>query len=332
MKIVILGQALIHHSVTWPEELQALTHGADAVLCNFEGCLPPDDAWPMKQKTVHAAHPKAGVMLRNLGVTQLALANNHAWDFGHAGLLSTRSTLERSGFGVAGAGHNLASASAAAIYNGVALLSVDAGPTPDWAIAGTGPGVNALRLTCTLGLPAKLLTDLETVTIITGKAQKSARRRAIGYDSLTPQRDFYGLALEGSGEPREIWRCPPQDTARIVADIQRAQTQAKFVIVALHYHHWSVDWGKSPDWLSDLAETLLEAGADALACTGPPIAGEVRIAGGKAFASSLGNVVFHTARARKYDALRIPVRQGCALIFEDGAWRSVVVEALVPSQ
>jgi hypothetical protein len=43
-------------------------------------------------------------------------------------------------------------------------------------------------------------------------------------------------------------------------------------------------------------------------------------------------VVFHTARAKKYDALRIPVRQGCALIFEDGAWRSVVVEALVPSK
>jgi len=57
MKIVALGQALIHEPVDWPQELRALTRDADAVICNFEGCLPPPDAWPMKSKTVHAAHP-----------------------------------------------------------------------------------------------------------------------------------------------------------------------------------------------------------------------------------------------------------------------------------
>ena len=118
MRVVLLGQAIIHQRVAWPEALRDIVAGADAVVCNFEGCLPPPGAWPMKARTVHAMHPQALGMLGDLGVTHLGLANNHAWDFGHAGILSTRMAAIAAGFAVAGTGRTAAEAWAPAVRNG----------------------------------------------------------------------------------------------------------------------------------------------------------------------------------------------------------------------
>lgn len=309
--------------------MRALCAGADAVICNFEGCLPPPDVWPMKRKTVHAAHPDAPRMLADLGVTHVGMANNHAWDFGHPGLLNTRRAIEKVGLAVAGAGASLSIARAPAIHNGVALLSVDAGPTPDWACASTGPGVNALSVTCTLGLPATALANLDDIAEQTGSARRHARRQAIGYDKTTSGRVFYGMPVENAASPTEIWRCDAADVARIGDDIQSARSQADLVIVALHYHHWSVDWQVSPEWLSQLGSDLLAGGADAVVCTGPPVSIPVQHHGAKVVAPGLGNLVFHTARAEKYDALGIPVRQGSALTLDGGTWRDHQIAALV---
>lgn len=145
MRVVALGQALIHAPVDWPEELRTLTRGADAVICNFEGCLPPPGAVPMKPRTLHAAHPDALAMLRDLGVTHLVLANNHAWDYGHPGMAETRRQARAAGFATAGTGANAAEALAPALggrrAGKLALIAVDAGPVPPWAAAGAGPGL-----------------------------------------------------------------------------------------------------------------------------------------------------------------------------------------------
>ena len=331
MKIVALGQALIHEPVSWPEDLRDRLKDADAVICNFEGCLPAPGATPMKSKTLHAAHPQALEMLRDLGVTHLALANNHSWDFGHSGLLETRAHARAAGFAVAGVGASLAEASAPATKGGVALLSVDAGPTPDWAIAGTGPGVASLRLNLRLGLPQTDLDRLREISRITGTQAQEQRRIEVGFDRARDTQDFYGLALTLADTPQEVWTPNAADCARLIADIAHARRHADRVLVALHYHHWASDWSRPPDWLSPLGHQILRAGADAVLCTGPPFAYPVEHIGPGLLAPSLGNLVFHTRRAATYDRLRLPVWTGMVLTWVSGTWTSFEIEALRPS-
>jgi poly-gamma-glutamate synthesis protein (capsule biosynthesis protein) len=331
MKIVALGQALIHEPVSWPEDLRDRLKDADAVICNFEGCLPTPRGTPMKSKTLHAAHPKALEMLRDLGVTHLALANNHAWDYGHSGLLETRARARAAGFAVAGVGATLADASAPAIKGGVALLSVDAGPTPDWAIADAGPGIAPLRLSLHLGLPQTDIDRLREISRITGAQARAQSRIDVGFDRARDTQDFYGLALTPAETPQEIWTPNAADLERLSADIAHARSHTDRVLVALHYHHWASDWSRPPDWLSPLGHQILRAGADAVLCTGPPFAYSVENVGPGVLAPSLGNLVFHTRRGAVYDRLRLPVWTGMVLTLASNTWTSAEVEALRPS-
>lgn len=331
MKVAALGQALIHEPVAWPAALRDLVRNADCVVCNFEGCLPANGSWPMKSRTVHAAHPDALDMLRDLGVTHLALANNHAWDYGHAGILETRRRAEAAGFAVAGAGIDLAAAMAPAIVNGVALIAVDAGPTPDWAIADTSPGVAPLRLGMQLGLPAPDIARLRQIAEETGETTRRRKRAAVGFDGPFDGAMFYGRNLIRSDTPCEIWTPDPADLDRLVEAVRTAATSGALVLVALHYHHWSTDWHRPPHWLAGVAATIRDAGAAAMLCTGPPLAYPPVLSGSTAFAPSLGNLVFHTRRAATYDALDLPVGRGMALVLENDIWTSHPIDAQMPS-
>lgn len=321
MRALAVGQAIIRAPVDWPDPIRALAAGAGAVAANFEGCLPPPGAWRMKAKTVHSAHPGALAALAALGVSHLSLANNHAWDFGLDGLVATRDAARAAGFAVAGAGRTLAEAAAPALARGLALIAVDLGPTPDWAVAGAGPGVNPLRLTRVLGLPGADLARLRTLAAATGDSDRRDRRRAIGYDAPTRHETLFGLAVEETETPGERLEPDAADLDRLAAAIGAARAEADLVLVSGHYHHWAPDWQRPPDWLAALAVQIAAAGPDALAFHGPPVAYPLASAGACPVAPGLGNLVFHTARAERYDAAGLPVRTGAALGFGDGAAR-----------
>ena len=86
------------------------------------------------------------------GIDCCVLANNHVLDWGHAGLLDTLATLARLKIKTAGAGRNLAQASAPAMLNVpnkgrvlvFALAVVTSGTPPSWAATQEAPGVNLL--------------------------------------------------------------------------------------------------------------------------------------------------------------------------------------------
>ena len=321
MRIVAFGQAGIHEPVDWPQDMRDAAAGAYAAICNFEGCLPPAGAWPVKRKTVHPAHEDALAMLGSLGITHLALANNHAWDYGHAGIVNTRAAVADAGFAAAGAGSTLKEAAAPAILNGLALIAADCGPTPDWAIAGAStPGINPLRMNRTIGLPHSDIERLREIVRETGEADLRRLRQDIGYDRPAEGEQFYHLAIEEAESPREIWRCDENDFERLAESISTARQQASKTVVALHYHHWASDWSRPPDWFVPLAHRIAEAGADAVIGTGPPFLYDAIILDGAAIAPSLGNLVFHTARGDKYDRLGHPVWKGGILVFDGERW------------
>ncbi|MBB4187181.1 poly-gamma-glutamate synthesis protein (capsule biosynthesis protein) [Sinorhizobium terangae] len=86
------------------------------------------------------------------GVDCCVLANNHVLDWGHAGLLDTLAVLDRLQIKTAGAGHDLAEASAPAVLETgkrgrvlvFALAAPTAGTPPSWAATGNRAGVNFL--------------------------------------------------------------------------------------------------------------------------------------------------------------------------------------------
>lgn len=284
----------------------------------------------MKSKTVHAAHPNALSMLRDLGVTHLSIANNHAWDFGHAGLVETRRLAEEAGFAVSGAGIDLNEAIAPAVKNGVALIAVDAGPTPDWAIAGVTPGVAPLRIRHNLGLPHKDIQRLNSITKLTGEDDLRRNRIRVGFDRPLEGRNFYGLSLSESDFPVDLFEADPDDLARLLAIVSAARAQAETILVSVHYHNWGPNWSQPPDWLSTICETLAKSGVDAVLCTGPTVAFPTKPIGTSIAATSLGSLVFHTNRGSVYDALGMPVWAGMALVGQDNSWREFEFGVLKP--
>lgn len=89
-----------------PETLQ-LMQNADFFMLNNEFPY-TDRGTPTEGKkyTFHAK-PENAVILNQLGVDMVALANNHAYDYGETSLLDTLDTLNKEQMPYAGAGHNL---------------------------------------------------------------------------------------------------------------------------------------------------------------------------------------------------------------------------------
>ncbi|MBS0658109.1 MAG: CapA family protein [Verrucomicrobia bacterium] len=163
--------------------LSPLLRDAAAVALNLEG-VPALSGEPMAgRKFCLRAPPNAGEALQAAGVRVVGLANNHADDFGDAGLAEALDRLRGTGLRVVGAGENAAAACAPAILTTaagvriafVAVCAVPAEPT----------GLRALRLA--------LATDRPAVA----EALSQARREADVVIALA----HWGL--EGVEEPSE---------------------------------------------------------------------------------------------------------------------------------
>jgi poly-gamma-glutamate capsule biosynthesis protein CapA/YwtB (metallophosphatase superfamily) len=83
--------------------LRSLLASADLVVANLEGVLATQGR-PMDKSYLIRAHPRWGQILTEGGFDVVSLANNHALDFGDAGLEETLDTLVALGVGTVGAG------------------------------------------------------------------------------------------------------------------------------------------------------------------------------------------------------------------------------------
>ncbi|MGB6145261.1 CapA family protein [Rhodanobacter sp. UC4437_H4] len=159
LTLTLTGQALIAHDLChepYPglAEVIAQVRRGDVAMTDLETPIRVGASGaPTRQGLfLHAAGPDALRCLRSFGFDMLALANNHAGDFGRAGVLATRSAAQHAGFATAGSGSDLAEASGAACFKArgrrVALVAMAAGKIrPGVAATSSGAGINELRLT-----------------------------------------------------------------------------------------------------------------------------------------------------------------------------------------
>lgn len=155
--LAVVGQALIEHDPRQYLETPLATvapilASADAVFTNLEVAVagPGCDCRPTRDDVFfHGAGPEVLDYLDELGVSLLSLANNHSWDYGDAGIVSTLEEASRRGFTHAGTGRTLEEAVAPA-YREVAGLRVGmvavatVNQPPEAAATESAPGVNML--------------------------------------------------------------------------------------------------------------------------------------------------------------------------------------------
>lgn len=157
VKLAVLGQALIEHDPRQYFDAPLATvvpilDSADAVFTNLEVAVagPGCNCAPTRDDVFfHGAAPEVLDYLDEIGVTLLSLANNHSWDYGDAGIVSTLEEAARRGFTHAGTGRTVAHAMGPAYRSVdglrigmVAVATVNA--PPDAAATDTQIGVNIM--------------------------------------------------------------------------------------------------------------------------------------------------------------------------------------------
>lgn len=182
--LTLTGQALIAHDLckaAYPglADVIAEVRRGDVAMTDLETAIRTSASGPPTREGqfLHAAGMDELRCLRTFGFDMLALANNHAWDFGTAGVLATRQAVHDAGFFTAGSGGNLAEASQATRYAAagqpVALISMAVAKIRDGAAAtASRPGINELRL-ASPGLPEKV--DVERMLTAIRAAAGSAK-------------------------------------------------------------------------------------------------------------------------------------------------------------
>lgn len=157
--MTLAGQSLIKHDLRHvvPGEMSAmralLQPAGDVIFTNLEAAIAgPFGGEPTRRtQFFHASPPPVLDCLLELGFNLLSTSNNHSWDLGEAGILSTLHETRRRGFVTAGTGRNLGEASAPAFLDTaqgrVALIACASGRISDGAAADTmRAGVNEVRL------------------------------------------------------------------------------------------------------------------------------------------------------------------------------------------
>lgn len=145
----LVYQAIVARGFDYPwGTILPLLREADVCLSNLECALTtvmqhePGD----HQKAYYfRADPSAVATLQAGGIRCVSLANNHAYDFGAAGLTETMAVLDRAAIAHAGAGDTLTAAQEPArlTVNGIRISVIACADHPlSWAATPSSPGIN----------------------------------------------------------------------------------------------------------------------------------------------------------------------------------------------
>ncbi|CAH1672759.1 CapA family protein [Chelatococcus asaccharovorans] len=329
--LAVTGQSLIKHdtrAIQSPEfdRIKAVVKSADLAFTNFEGTIyGTHGGWPMKGFYYGSAKPAVLDALDEIGFKALSLSNNHAFDLGPPGVLSTLDEVGRRGFLHAGIGRSKSAAREAAStsFDGksVAMVAMDGGPGPDFMYAtdaagerGERPGVNRIRLSRILELESETFQQLQGILEKAGYSSLNLLMDNQPDDEPPVAADELAIGraiFRSSDRFKRTVKIDPDDLEANLRAVRIAAEAGDLVIAYLHHHHWSSDWLQSPDWMSAFARQFIDAGAAIFVSHGVPVLLPIEIYRGRPIFHSLGNFIFHT-------------RSEIALWQQREVWESVV--------
>lgn len=312
--VAVTGQSLIKHDIRQidaPEfrAVQDILRKADLSFTNFESTiLGHHGGWPLKGSFFGCSKPVVLDALAEMGIGALSLSNNHAFDLGPSGVLSTLEEVERRRMLRAGIGRNHREAASAAREtigtNRVAMVAMDGGPGPDLMYAADGdkhrparPGINRLKLSQLIEVDDRAFEQLTAI------------RDKVGYSAIDLSNDSQPndppfvdpldeLALgrtvfRRAGRFGRNVRIDGSDMDRNLQEIASAANEGYLVVAYLHHHHWAPDWYQVPDWVGSVARRCIDAGAAMFLSHGAPVLQPLEIYDGRPIFYSLGNFIFH---------------------------------------
>lgn len=288
--------------------------------------------------------PELASDFRAFGLDLVSKANNHATDWGSAGLAATLRSLAAARIVAAGAGLDDAEARAPAYLQtrkGVVALVDCASTFPPMAVAGPAvlrlgrqsqprPGLSPLHVReLRLIAPA----DLQALVRIAGP---SALPTTSGDVRIGDQ------VFRASSRHGTAWEVEPADEAAVLQAVRDARHKARLVLFSIHAHETGgdedtapadyqplvlhrADEAPSPDdprpaaFEPALFHAAIDAGADAVIRTGPHVVGGVEIYKGRPIFYSLGSLFFSFNGRRTYTS---PAGQQSS--FPDAWFESVV--------
>ncbi|NLF93784.1 MAG: CapA family protein [Oligosphaeraceae bacterium] len=214
--------------------------------------------------------------LFRFGFNYFGTANNHALDYGVAGLLSTISVLDKYGVAHSGTGVSLEDAAKPAVLaiNGqkVAIFAVDSS-CENASRAGRAtkvikarPGVNYLRHATAYQITEqeeKVLRDIAAKNGI-----NFTRELSISGGFLTPDPPgffFLGDQKYSTGADTPRTQCNAKDKARLTEAIRSAKEIYDYVFVLIHCHDNDGKRHDNPaEYLIEFAHACIDAGASAI--------------------------------------------------------------------
>jgi poly-gamma-glutamate synthesis protein (capsule biosynthesis protein) len=313
--VIATGQSLIHHDLHGIDDLrlraiEEILKAGDLAFTNFEMTIYGRHAgWPLKGSYFGCAMPVVLLSLKNMGFNALSLANNHAFDLGPSGILSTIEVATNLGFLHAGTGCNRSSANrhAEKVFNGkkVGLVAMDAGPGPAFMYADdkciarpARPGVNQLKVQRKFDLDElnfEMLRELQkqfgtTELELANYAQPNDPPQVDGMSET----NFFGTVFRRSNKTARRTVVDPKSATTQLNAIRKASDSGLFVVAYLHHHHWEPDWRHVPAWVQDFARLCVDAGARIFVSHGAPVLQAIEIYRNAPIFYGLGNFLFHT--------------------------------------
>ncbi|MBI4233612.1 MAG: CapA family protein [Chloroflexi bacterium] len=288
--------------------LVKLLRGADVAYTNLEMLFHQWEGTPaVTGGTYTASHPSNLEELKWMGFKIVSCANNHAYDWGEVGLLTTIANLDKAGLVHCGTGRNLAEARAPAYLDTprgrVALLSVtstimEQGRAADQRSDMHGrPGVSALGHQVTYSVDRRALEDLRRVSTALGFEEEKEYRRRFGFAGPQPQEgdtELYFLDRKFAlGEEFGVRTGPNQrDMQDILRWVREARRMADWVVLSLHNHESGRTRWDPADFVVQFAHRCIDEGVDIFAGHGPHHLRGIEIYKGKPIYYSLGHLIF----------------------------------------
>ncbi|WP_344779267.1 CapA family protein [Microbacterium marinilacus] len=279
-------------------ELVAALRGADVTFGNLETAIIDVDAFagsPQAESggTWMHADPRVADDLRELGFDAVALANNHATDWGVEGLRETAARLRRAGIVHAGGGGTMSAARAAGsldVAQGrVSVIAASATFTPMSPAAdpfGRVPGRGGISVLRTGEVGAVHPDDH---AVLRRLATAPSYSNAVRDDSVRLMGgEFVADDSVPRGEARIDRVVDEGDASEILTAIRQARQNGNLVLFSLHSHE--PDNGDVPaPFAADFARRAVDAGAHVVVGHGPHRLRGIELYRGAPILHSLGN-------------------------------------------
>ncbi len=322
MKCTAAGDAMMFRRLPGAydgfEELQKFILQGDFRLVNLETTVHRFETFgnALSGGSWFCSEPEVLDDLRTMGFNILTTANNHALDYGYAGLEKTLQYIQKAGFPVAGTGMSLADASAPVYLDTLqgrfALIAGCSTMTPD-CMAGEQtrtmpgrPGLNGIRFHTTYQLPKEDIETMRRIAAQIGINGADDISRAEGYLPPLPEgKMMFGKALsfEESVKAGKTTHVNSADLKRTVKAIEEAKFFADYVIVSMHSHEIKYISKEEPaQFFEEFCHACIDAGADAVVGTGPHLIRPIEIYKCKPIFYSLGDFVLENETMKKVPA------------------------------